>query len=117
MNLAISTFMTGIACWALNKVYRLINDKITIQKELVGIRGEAMDAKYASERCEKDIAVLCKDMTNLKKYTLQLSSDVKSALEQIVNLKKTIVNHEVKLEKYGKVIEVVNSAHKRKSKG
>ena len=72
----IGPILAGLLTWALQKVYTLITEKISISKEITNVRANSMDAKYASERTEERVLVLSNDFKELNAAIKKLDQRV-----------------------------------------
>jgi len=106
----ICTVLTGLLTWALNKVYTSVNDKIKLSDNLTGIRSEAMDAKFASGRCEVGIEHVVKRLDKM-----EVSVKILSEKSDVVIADSVETNRKNKT--YGKIIKILHEDLKARKGG
>lgn len=115
-SISLTAVAMAIACWALNKVYVLVTDKIQLQKEIINIRGHAMAAKTAAENSNKKVDDLKKAVSDLKMSTQVLAKNNKDALAELAEFRNSLKKQDKVLEDHGKVIEIMQETIDRKVK-
>lgn len=102
-----------LLAWSLSKVYSNVHEKISLNKDISGIRLDSIDMKKSLEHNNITLNRLDRQFNALKESNLRLAKNTKDALELVVKHDRVLKENKKTLDRHGQVIQIIEDAKKK----